>query len=81
MKQVDKLFVGMAVEDQRAAISVQRHFQHAVRRTGKAGVGETVAISVKATHGILRATGEATRPGLRPIVVMGMRLRVAAAAD
>ena len=34
MKQVDKLFVGMSIEDERAAIGVKRHFQHAAFSNG-----------------------------------------------
>jgi hypothetical protein len=59
VKQVNELLVGMAVEDERAAVGVQRHFQNASRRTAETGIGETIAISVKAAHGILRAIGEA----------------------
>ncbi len=50
MKQVDELFVGMPVEDQRAAICVKRHFQHAALGTREAGIGETVAIVVEFGH-------------------------------
>ena len=50
VKQVDELLVGVAVEDERAAIGVKRHFKHARRRTAETGIGETVAIGVKPGH-------------------------------
>ena len=41
MKQIDELFMGVPIEDQRAAIGVKRHFQHAGFRTGQASIGKT----------------------------------------
>jgi hypothetical protein len=50
VKQVDELLVGIPVEDQRAAIRVKRHLEHACLRTGQQGVGKTLPVCVKATH-------------------------------
>ena len=33
MKQIDKLLVGMSIEDQRSSVSVKRHFQDAALGT------------------------------------------------
>jgi len=51
VKKIDKLFVGMPVEDKCAAIGVKRNFQNAALRTDLAGIGETVAIGIKTNHG------------------------------
>src|SRR5438132_779402 len=44
VKEIDELFMGVPIKDERAAISVQRHFQHTTFRACKAGVVEAVAI-------------------------------------
>ncbi len=46
VKEIDELFMGVPIKDERAAISVQRHFQHTTFRACQAGVVEAVAISV-----------------------------------
>jgi hypothetical protein len=50
MKQIDKLFMDMSVEEQRAAVSVKRHFEYARFRAGQPSIGETGAISVETRH-------------------------------
>jgi hypothetical protein len=42
--------VSMPIEDQRAPVGVERHFQHARFRTVQAGVGKAVPIPIKAAH-------------------------------
>jgi hypothetical protein len=59
VKKVNELFVGMPVEDERTAIGMKRHFQDAAFRTGRTGVGETVAIGVRLAQAL-------TEPKLAP---------------
>ena len=48
VKQVDELLVSMAVENERAAIGVKRHFEYAGFRAGQPSIRETGAINVEA---------------------------------
>src|SRR5947208_13899135 len=48
MTQVDELFVGMAVEDERTAVGVQRDSQNASRRPAETGIEATLPVSRKA---------------------------------
>jgi len=44
VKEIDKLFMNVPIKDERAAVSVQRHFQHTTFRACQAGVAEAVAV-------------------------------------
>src|SRR3989475_1118763 len=50
VEQMDELLVGMAVEEQFAAVSVQGDFEHAIRLAAEAGVRERLAIGVEFGH-------------------------------
>src|SRR5712671_5863431 len=46
-----RMFMRVPIKDERAAVSVQRRFQHTTFRACQAGVVEAVAIGVEAGHG------------------------------
>src|SRR5437899_3885059 len=50
VEQMDELLVGVAVEDQLAAVSVQGDFEHAIWLAAEAGVRERLAIGVEFGH-------------------------------
>src|SRR6476620_318038 len=49
MKQVDKLFVGMPIENQRVAIRVKCHFQHACLLKSKASIPTNIELGDETT--------------------------------
>src|SRR2546427_6543608 len=50
VEEMDELLVGMAVEEQFAAVSVQGDFEHAIWLAAEAGVRERLAIGVEFGH-------------------------------
>src|SRR5437879_6124092 len=50
VEQMDELLVGMAVEEQLAAVSVQGDFEHAIGLAAEAGVRERLTIGVERGH-------------------------------
>ena len=57
VEQMDELLVGVAVEDQLAAVSVQGNFEHAIGLAAEAGVRERLAIGVELDHWGLHIDG------------------------
>jgi hypothetical protein len=57
MKQIDELFMGMSVEDKRAAVAMKRHFQNTGFRPAQPGIGKAVLIGVKAADGFAPSEG------------------------
>lgn len=66
MKQLDELLMGVAVEDELAAIGVESDLKHAVRLADEAGVGEGVAVGFEVGHDVRPYWGRPEAVGVKP---------------
>src|SRR5207245_11450088 len=78
VEQMDELLVGVAVEEQLAAVSVQGDFEHAIWLAAEAGVRERLAISVEFGHWDLLSAklfhrDRQVAPSLAGRVILGIR--------